>query len=294
MKQIDKQTKFILAVSLVLLASWVIGSMIHAVPDITTEEEDLIAKPGEEPVEMDLYDEGYFSLFLNTLFALVIGILSGSIMSFLVVKDRDLLGQIFTIVVIALGLSIFIYVDMDLKISSLFRGRHYDLNWLDLGSLSVRGVTIGIISLLSIVLFILMVISINTFFRSPTRMKKYQEIEVDIEEDKKEVAEEISRTVDRAVEELSRGDDIREVIISVYQDVCTLLEESGVSNEDTITPREFKRKASRSLDIDEDVIKDITKTFEEARYSIHRLEEGDRERILNEFKKLKKEVEVMF
>lgn len=294
MKRIDKQAKFILAITLVLLGSWLLGSMIYTLPDIEVTEEGFYERVGVEPVEVDLNTEENLSLFLNTLLALVIGILSGSIMSFFVVKNRDLLGQIFTIVIIALGLTVFIYFDMDLKFLSIFRGRDYDLGWLVPGNFNVSDMAIGILSFLFLVLLILVVLSINSLLGSASKKKEYLETEENIEEKKEKVAEGISLKMEKALDELSRGDDIREVIIRVYKDMCSLLEEEGISNEESITPREFKRNAIRTLDLDENIINDITVTFEEARYSIHRLDEGDRERVLQEFKKLKKEVGRLF
>ncbi len=268
--------------------------MIQYIPELGVIEERPVNRVGDGDPDWVIEGGDMFSLLLNTLFALTIGLLSGSIMSLLVVKKSELISKIYTVAIIAIGLAIVIYVDINIGWPPILGGRESPLDSFDFSSLTVRGVTIGFISLLFIVLSILIILSISAFIKTPSYKKKYQEIGLDIIDSKEEFAEDISITVERALEELSRGDDVRKVIMGVYRDMCGLLEKGGISNEDSITPREFERRALKVLDLDEEVVGDITKTFEEARYSTHPLKDSDRERVLNEFKKLKREIKTLF
>ncbi|MFW6142072.1 MAG: DUF4129 domain-containing protein [Candidatus Saliniplasma sp.] len=294
MNGIERKIKVILAVSLVLLASWTIGGILQTTPDLTVIEEEPVDEVDGNETEWIIKGGDLFSLLLNTLFAMIIGILSGSIMSLMVIKKSELIGKIYAIAIIALALATILYLDVDEGLPSVFRGGGGLSDWFDFSSLTVRGVTIGIISLLGIVLLILIILSINAFIgRSSKKVTDESLVQDPLKKDKEEAVEDITETVGKAVKELSRGDDIREVIIRVYQQMCGLFERGGMRNEDSMTPRELEYLAMRSFDIDRKVIGDITKTFEEARYSKHRLREVDRERVLREFKGLKKEFEDM-
>ncbi len=279
---------------MVLLASWTIGGIIQTIPDLGLIDEEPVNDVNGDGTGWVIEGSDLFSLLLNTLFALVIGILAGSIMSLMVVKKSELISKLYAVVIIALGLAILLYVDVDIGVPSLLRGRGNIQEWLDLGALYVRGITIGLITFLGIVLLILIIISINAFTSTPSKEIIDDSLILEGDEEKKEVVDSITETVGKAVEELSRGDDIREVIIRVYKEMCSLFERGGVRNKDSMTPRELEYLAIRTFDINTKVIGDITETFEEARYSTHTLEEEDRERVLREFKKLKRELEEMF
>jgi len=286
-KRIKRNTKIVLAVSLVLLASWTIGGIVYTLPNIEVIGEEHFRDEDREGRIEDDIDEGIFSLLLNTLFALILGILSGSIMSFMVVKRRDILSKIFTFTIIALGLAVVIYTDIDIGISGL-ENIGFDPGAVGIGTWSVRGVMIGFLSLLSIILLIIVIMSINAFFTTYTP-KEDNGLNYMNQDEKDKIADEISKTVDKAVTDLTKGDDIRDVIIKVYLKMCDLFESKGVSNEMHMTPGELKERALKNFDIDEKAIGDITKTFEEARYSTHIMKESDRDRVLHEFKVLKSE-----
>jgi len=106
-------------------------------------------------------------------------------------------------------------------------------------------------------------------------------------EEEMEIEDEFSESVKSAIEDLYKGKDVRSTIIRCYQRMCRALEESGVSNDAFITPREFEKKALAQLDVSESTIKDLTTTFEEARYSDHPLKEDKRKRALRDLHKLR-------
>ncbi len=108
------------------------------------------------------------------------------------------------------------------------------------------------------------------------------------EDTKEEIEEDISSTVDTAIKDLHTGKDVRSSIMRCYQKMCNILEESGISNEKSMTPREFRTHADEKLGVSTSRIDDLTDLFEEARYSSHSLSERDRDRALNNLKALKK------
>ncbi|MGM0405727.1 MAG: DUF4129 domain-containing protein [Thermoplasmatota archaeon] len=284
----------VLAITLVLLASWTIGGIIQTIPDLGLIDEEPVDDVNGDGNRWVIEGGDLFSLLLNTFLALVIGILAGSIMSLVVVKKSELISKLYAVAIIALGLAVLLYIDVDMGLPSLLQGRGNIHEWLDLGALSVRGVTIGLITFLGIVLLILIIISINALTSTSPKGIIDESLILEGDEEKKEVVESITETMGKAVEELSRGDDIREVIIRVYKEMCSLFERGGVRNKDSMTPRELEYLALRTFDIDTKVIGDLTETFEEARYSTHNLDEEDRERVLREFKELKWELECIF
>lgn len=132
-----------------------------------------------------------------------------------------------------------------------------------------------------VLLPILIIALVLLFFYSDIkRLFRPQKVE------EKEVEEEFSKTVKDAIEDLYKGKDVRSTIIRCYQKMCLILEDSGITNEDFITPREFENKALDKLDVSERTIKDLTGTFEEARYSNHHLGEEKRKRALRDLHNL--------
>lgn len=105
-----------------------------------------------------------------------------------------------------------------------------------------------------------------------------------------EIEEDISSTVDTAIKELHTGKDVRSTIMRCYKKMCNILEESGVSNDKSMTPREFRTRADEKLGASASRIDDLTDLFEEARYSSHSLSEDDREGALDNLKALREEL----
>ncbi|MBS3790273.1 MAG: DUF4129 domain-containing protein [Candidatus Thermoplasmatota archaeon] len=137
------------------------------------------------------------------------------------------------------------------------------------------GSSIGILILLASTLVIVF------FF---IRHKKLSEQSSRTEDD-------ISSTADRAITELHKGDDVRDIIIRNYQKMLIILEREGVKQEISFTPRELENMALDRLSLKKKTIDEMTKLFEEAKYSDHPLGEKERDRALDNFKQIKAELE---
>jgi hypothetical protein len=93
----------------------------------------------------------------------------------------------------------------------------------------------------------------------------------DIERDTQEVAQTIQRTIDA----LAGGSDTRATVIRCYTDMCKVMAKYGVKEEEHLTPREFQKIAIDTLPVPEEHMRALVDIFEEARYSQHKLGEGE-------------------
>ncbi|MEF8874780.1 MAG: DUF4129 domain-containing protein [Candidatus Thermoplasmatota archaeon] len=109
-------------------------------------------------------------------------------------------------------------------------------------------------------------------------------------EESSETEEEISSTADKAITELHEGDDVRDVIIRNYQKMLIRLEEEGVHQDLSFTPRELEKMALAKLTLTEETIDEMTELFEEAKYSDHPLGEKERDRAIDNFKQIREEL----
>jgi len=114
-----------------------------------------------------------------------------------------------------------------------------------------------------------------------------------ISEQSSETEEDISSTADKAITELHEGEDVRDVIIRNYQKMLIILEREGVKQEISFTPRELKRMALARLSLREGTIEEMTRLFEEAKYSDHPLGEKERSRTIDNLKQIRNELEGM-
>ncbi|MEF8835470.1 MAG: DUF4129 domain-containing protein [Candidatus Thermoplasmatota archaeon] len=105
--------------------------------------------------------------------------------------------------------------------------------------------------------------------------------------------EDISSTADRAITELHDGEDVRDVIIRNYQKMLIILEQEGIKQKISFTPRELEKMALSNLPLTEKTIDEMTALFEEAKYSDHPLSEKERNRAIKNFKQIKEEIEGM-
>ncbi len=110
------------------------------------------------------------------------------------------------------------------------------------------------------------------------------------EKDKKEIEKDVSSAVDRAIRDLLEGKDIKDTILECYNQMSLILEEKGVRDEKHMTPREFENAANENLDVTTSKISRIREIFELAKYSSHKLEEEDKERVINDLEALRDEL----
>ncbi|MGI0090325.1 MAG: DUF4129 domain-containing protein, partial [Nitrososphaerales archaeon] len=79
-------------------------------------------------------------------------------------------------------------------------------------------------------------------------------------------AEEFRAVLDRAADSLGHDSDYRSTIIQTYKALCSVLEEGGIHEEASLTPREFELVAGRKLGILSEYLHEVTLLFEKARY----------------------------
>jgi len=87
---------------------------------------------------------------------------------------------------------------------------------------------------------------------------------------------------------IQEGDsDYRAAIIRCYQKLCELLAESNCRIKEHETVQEFRVSASGSLSIPDGPFSALTNLFEEARYSLHEIDEAKRNEALNCLEEIK-------
>jgi len=138
-------------------------------------------------------------------------------------------------------------------------------------------------SSIGILIFLISILALIFFF---IRHKKLSEASSEAEED-------ISTTADKAITELHEGEDVRDIIIRNYQKMLIILEKEGIKQEISFTPRELEKLALHKLSLKEGTIDEMTRLFEEAKYSDHPLGEKERGRAIDNFKRIKDELEDM-
>lgn len=89
---------------------------------------------------------------------------------------------------------------------------------------------------------------------------------------------EVKAIIDEAVDSLESGDDPRSVVYRSYLKMCDLLEKKGLTDISYMTPGEFAAVAVKEFHLPRDQVVELTRLFEEARYSNHVVGEGMKER----------------
>jgi len=237
------------------------------------------------PVFFQAFAVLYFSIFFLATILMILAMMKGYINS----KKLALITGIFLWLG---GFLFYVYMDvygrflrspMDswpLKSEELVEGPSYI--WDEVGAMSesIGGPGILLLAMISI--------SALGFFMYQ-RFGKYLFFSRSKTETEK-VERDITSTVDKAITELHQGKDTESTILRCYQRMCLILEEKGVENEDSMTPREFEGVAIKKLRVQRSRISKIREIFELAKYSSHQLDEEDKNRILQEFKALKEEL----
>ncbi len=285
--KIDRKTLFGVAVILLLFGAWGIGNLMYTMPhiygggEIVAEFEREDAAQGEV-IEMDFpYLKYIYQIFMGAIIAVsVIGIIIGIIQ-----RDKTLaFNMVATAIGTLIGLVIFasaywMYYRLpppeEAGGTSTAQGATETIPRFFFGS--VGGLLILFVCIALVVLLVY------------SKMKVYLESKI-VEEEEKDVKGMVSATLDRTVDDLYSGKDIRSTIIRCYQQMCRALEDTGVDNAESMTPREFIRLSTRKLDVSRNTLREMTGMFEEARYSVHSLGEGMRERALKDLTILKKEL----
>jgi transglutaminase-like putative cysteine protease len=105
---------------------------------------------------------------------------------------------------------------------------------------------------------------------------------------------EIREIITEMAEELETADEIRKVIYKAYGRMLEVLTKYGFMRRDSDTPREFAIAVRKALPgIDRKHLHGLTRLFEEARYSDHKLTAHERFRAIRSLKKVKTSLEKM-
>jgi hypothetical protein len=104
-------------------------------------------------------------------------------------------------------------------------------------------------------------------------------------------AEEFKAALDQAVYSLDLGSDYRSTIIQTYKALCSIIEESGIPQDASLTPREFEISARQRLGVVSNYLHEATMLFERARYSNEELTQEDTLKAKECFRGLSSEIE---
>jgi len=105
-------------------------------------------------------------------------------------------------------------------------------------------------------------------------------------------SEELKRKMALAINDLKKGKEVQEVIIRCYDEMCKILSKSsGMKEGDSMTPREFERAILSRMEIKREPVERLTALFEEAKYSIHPIDNSKRKEAIHALESLKGEVE---
>jgi len=85
-------------------------------------------------------------------------------------------------------------------------------------------------------------------------------------------------------------DSIRQAIFDAYRSMLKVMQRYDFVREKSMTPREFEHVIAATLPISDKNLSELTRIFEEARYSNHVLTTHIRDRAINCFRDLKNEL----
>jgi hypothetical protein len=101
----------------------------------------------------------------------------------------------------------------------------------------------------------------------------------------------VRRAVTAGLQELQQHTDPRQAIIACYAHMEHFLEDYGVPAYRHLTPQEYMRTALQGLDLPVDALGGLIELFEQARYSLHPLDDTTRESAMTHLKTLKAHLE---
>jgi hypothetical protein len=101
----------------------------------------------------------------------------------------------------------------------------------------------------------------------------------------------VRRAMTAGLRELHRHADPRQAIIACYAQLEHLLEDYGVPAYRHLTPQEYMGAALQGLDLPTDALAGLVALFEQARYSLHPLDDTSRETAITHLETLKTHLE---
>lgn len=270
-----------------IFASWAVGNLLYTLPHIYGGGEDEYPEfnqgsevSGEGVVlDADIIRYIYY-IFIGTLI-----ILSAlAVIVAYIEKDKGMAVKLLaTIIGTGVGMLIFVFIFSSMQtpesggIADPLTGNGGTGFTIPIIGQSIGGVIIVLVGLGLV--GVLVYYKLNNYL--------YDKMELGEEED---IRDEISSTVEKTVDELYKGKDVRSTVIRCYQSMCRVLEDTGVEQDDFMTPREFEITAVKRLEVRKDTLVTLTSMFEEARYSTHELGNRERERAMKSLNALRDEL----
>ncbi len=282
----DKKSMVAIAMVLFLITAWVLGSMFHTLPHVSQEG----TLPGYSGEISDNTENGTAFLSLHipqeiiryTVFAALFLLLCASV--FKMLTQAKMRREVAAEVIVLSGFLIFF----------LWWRRILDTLEYSSGSPSSgftggfdpsTQATQGLVSssfffpLLAITLLILFLLARHVL----SLLKKDQETDLE---------REVSETIDRTLADLYSGADSRSAIIRCYIEISQYVEEKGVSERESFTPREFRVRVADVFDITQEPLVVLTELFEKARYSPHPLSDEERDMAIGSMEDIKAQMGV--
>ncbi len=281
----NRKEVFLISVILFMILAWLIGNLGGAYFGLEDEKiERHMKQPDDEEAEASFNISTKLVRIVFFVF-IIAGIVSIFIAPKENVKDAFLehLPKLISIVFLFLLFEMYRYIES----LGILQENLFDLNLehpfiSELLSEETSGSPLSDLGPSTVILIILISVLISVFFF--IRYKKHSKQKSEREED-------ITSTADRAIREIHNGEDIKDVIIRNYQKMLIILEEEGIHQEISFTPRELEKKALSKLPLKEKTIDEMTTLFEEAKYSDHPLKEEKRDRAMENFRQIKAELE---
>lgn len=101
----------------------------------------------------------------------------------------------------------------------------------------------------------------------------------------------VRRAVTAGLRALHDHDDPRHAIIACYAQLEHLLEDHGMPAHAAFTPQEYMGAALRGIDVPEDALAGLVSLFEQARYSLHPLDDMDKQAATDHLETIKAHLE---
>ncbi len=286
--KIDKGTGLIIAAVIFLLSAWLMGSLFYTITDVTGEG----TAPGYSSDELQ-HEGGRSGTYLSpwvwrvvrwvVLITLSVVLVVGGYLH-IMGNRRSLAHQMLsTMAPLAIALLFVIswrtIVDFIETSTSFESGSGGGFSAVTGTSSSPGSSNLYLPLIILLVLGVLLLVKSGlTLIHKP---------------DKEDVEKDVSETIDRTLKDLYRGKDSRSAIIRCYIEMSEHLQEKGVDERDSFTPREFRARAAEKLALGQEPLFILTSMFEKARYSHHPLEETEKRRAIESLESLKRQLEVV-
>ncbi len=287
--KLDKKTGIVVAIVVFFLAAWTIGSLFYTLPHITEEpfERGYSGGPveSEEPASYSTSNILPWNLLRWLFFALAVAILVTTAVFKLLTEKKVV--QEFFIELLTLGGVLLFFVTWRFALD-LAGGvsNHYSSSDLS-GGFSPPGQTVTGVGPSNLFLPIVIMAALIGFLLIRGALVILRK------EESSDVEKDVTETIDRTLSDLYKGKDARSAIIRCYIEMGHHLEERGVSERESFTPREFRSRAMVRLDLTHEPLEVLTSMFEKARYSHHPLSLNEKEQAIESLEGLKKQLEVV-